>query len=326
MPVLDGLRAVSILLVLATHMLPVGPKAWQLNDATGNMGMSLFFALSGFLIVSLLLADTTVPEFLVRRLARILPLAYAYTFVVFVLVSFDPARLFWTNTFLMNYVDPLNNLIDINAHFWSLCVEMQFYACIALVVFVLGRRGLWLVFPACIAITLIRIGHGATVDIRTHHRVDEILAGACVAMLYRPDWSRFKRMAVVALPAILVLWFLSANWMLEPLGYFRPYFSSALLVAALCLQNSAFGRFLASKTLGYIATISYALYIIHPATIHGWLNEGGPAVKYLLKRPVSFAVTFALAHVSTFYWESYWQDAGRRLIRRWRSGSAGIAV
>ena len=40
--VLDGLRAISIVLVLATHMLPLGPKSLRLNETAGAMGMSLF--------------------------------------------------------------------------------------------------------------------------------------------------------------------------------------------------------------------------------------------------------------------------------------------
>ena len=47
LPVLDGLRAIRILLVLAAHMLPLGPKLLQLNHTAGVMGMSLFFALIG---------------------------------------------------------------------------------------------------------------------------------------------------------------------------------------------------------------------------------------------------------------------------------------
>src|ERR1700682_3044087 len=89
-PVLDGLRAISILLVLACHLLPLGPKALRLNETAGAMGMSLFFALSGFLITSGLLRNSSIHEFLVRRLARILPLAYAYTLVVFLVFSFEP--------------------------------------------------------------------------------------------------------------------------------------------------------------------------------------------------------------------------------------------
>ena len=53
--VLDGLRGISILLVLGSHTVPLGPKLLRLNDAAGAMGMSLFFALSGFLITSTLL-------------------------------------------------------------------------------------------------------------------------------------------------------------------------------------------------------------------------------------------------------------------------------
>src|ERR1700756_2090390 len=53
-PALDGLRAISICLVLAAHLLPLGPKALHLNSTAGPMGMSLFFVLSGYLIISTL--------------------------------------------------------------------------------------------------------------------------------------------------------------------------------------------------------------------------------------------------------------------------------
>src|ERR1700692_4978158 len=89
-PVLDGLRAISILLVLACHLLPLGPKVLRLNETAGAMGMSLFFALSGFLITTGLIKNPDIHEFMVRRLARILPLAYAFTIVVFLIFSLDP--------------------------------------------------------------------------------------------------------------------------------------------------------------------------------------------------------------------------------------------
>ncbi|RZA12642.1 MAG: acyltransferase, partial [Proteobacteria bacterium] len=52
--ILDGWRGLSILFVMASHMLPLGPKVWELNVAAGSIGMSLFFTLSGFLITSTL--------------------------------------------------------------------------------------------------------------------------------------------------------------------------------------------------------------------------------------------------------------------------------
>ncbi len=51
-PSRHGWRAVSILLVLACHWLPMPPKALYLNHAAGAAGMALFFALSDFLLVS----------------------------------------------------------------------------------------------------------------------------------------------------------------------------------------------------------------------------------------------------------------------------------
>ena len=176
-PVLDGLRAISILLVLACHLLPLGPKILRLNETAGAMGMSLFFALSGFLITSGLHKNPQIHEFLVRRLARILPLAYAYTFVVLLIFSFDPKALLWTDLFTVNY---LTQYLDTGwtNHFWSLCVEMQFYLAIAIIVAIAGRRGLWAVWPACLIITLLRIYAGAYIAIETHLRVDEILSGA----------------------------------------------------------------------------------------------------------------------------------------------------
>src|SRR5262245_26714186 len=88
LPVLDGLPSSSIRLILGIHLLPLGPKVLELNETTGLMGMSLFFALSGFLIASGLIHNADVSEFIVKRLTRIVPLAYTYSFLVFSFVVF----------------------------------------------------------------------------------------------------------------------------------------------------------------------------------------------------------------------------------------------
>jgi peptidoglycan/LPS O-acetylase OafA/YrhL len=328
-PVLDGLRAVSILLVLACHLLPLGPKVLRLNEAAGAMGMSLFFSLSGFLITSGLIRNLNIQEFLTRRLSRILPLAYAYTFVVFLLFSFDPKSLLWTNLFVVNYLTQYLN--DWNAHFWSLCVEMQFYLAIAVVVLVAGRKGLWIVWPACLAITLLRFNAGAYLEIKTHLRVDEILSGACVATLCSNGLTFNDRLTSRIFSAMMIvaalLWAISAWPLADALQYFRPYATALLLFVSLHYGAARPETRLASRPLRYIATISYALYVIHPATAHGWMNEGSTMTRYLLKRPISFALTFILAHLSTFYWESRWQLGARQWLQRRRQiKSAEVVV
>jgi peptidoglycan/LPS O-acetylase OafA/YrhL len=154
---LDGLRAISILAVLACHLLPLGPKALRLNETSGAMGMSLFFALSGFLITKNLLAGQAPGDFFVRRLTRILPLAYAYLVFVFLIFTCEPKTLSVNLFFVENYA---TDYLTLDGHFWSLCVEVHFYLAIGLIVWLFGKRGIFLVVPLCVAVTLLRVFEG----------------------------------------------------------------------------------------------------------------------------------------------------------------------
>ena len=204
---------------------------------------------------------------------------------------------------------------------------MQFYLMIALVVLVAGRKGLWILWPACLAITFLRINNGAYVSVNTHLRVDEILSGACVATLHlQHNHIKFGALRAVLFIAAL-LWAVSAHPLAGSLQYLRPYTTAFLLFASLHYGAAYPGTLLASGPLRYIAAISYALYVIHPATAHGWMSEGSKITEYLFKRPISFALTFTLAHISTFYWERRWQLAARRWLQnRGSVTSAEIAI
>jgi peptidoglycan/LPS O-acetylase OafA/YrhL len=317
-PVLDGLRAISILLVMAAHLLPLGPKPLLLNATAANMGMSLFFGLSGFLITSGLIRNPSVHEFLARRLARILPLAYLYTAIVFLGLTFDPKALLWTDLFLTNYLQEFST-VGLNGHLWSLCVEIHFYLAIALAVFIIGPRAVWLVWPACLAVTLMRIKVGAPYHPYTHLRVDDILSGACVATLVHYN-TKLKAIRVppAAMVAALLVLAISSSPFSSWLQYDRPYATAFLLLASLNYGMTHPETVLGSRPARYIATISYALYVVHCVTAYGWMNEGGTVVKYLLKRPISFALTFAIAHFSTVYWERPWQIAVKKQIEKRR--------
>jgi peptidoglycan/LPS O-acetylase OafA/YrhL len=54
-----------------------------------------------------------------------------------------------------------------NWHFWSLAVEMQFYVSIAIVVLCGGRRALWIVWPACLAVIAVANERRHYSDFRT---------------------------------------------------------------------------------------------------------------------------------------------------------------
>ena len=239
---------------------------------------------------------------------------------VYLLASNNPGMLPGNFLFIENYIHSYLN--DWNAHFWSLCVEVHFYIAIGITVATFGTRGIWILVPACVAVTLLRISGGVFIDIRTHLRVDEILAGACVALFFHRGLLNY-RASNSWLVGALLFWFLASSEFTGPFQYFRPYSSGALLACVIGLSPSLALSILESRAGRYVAEISYALYVIHPATTHGWMGEGNSFQKYLLKRPISFALTFALAHLSTFYWEKRWIAWGKTLTVRKTAAALG---
>ncbi len=162
-PALDGLRAIAVLLVFASHYIDL-PMALS----WGFTGVDIFFVLSGFLITGILFDSQHRPHryrvFYIRRTLRIFPLYYAVLLLPVLLYpvfrwQLHPAQWTWP-LYLGNYARFVwqgavgNNTSvfeDIRSeafprftwqipHLWSLCVEEQFYLVWPFVVFTLRRR------------------------------------------------------------------------------------------------------------------------------------------------------------------------------------------
>ena len=146
------------------------------------MGMALFFTLSGFLIVQFLAAGTPLGIFVMKRLARIVPLSWAAMLALILWHQYDPVTIVRNLLFVSNL--PPASLMYGGEHLWSLCVEMQFYLTVAALCLLFGTRGLYFVPVLAIAVTCARIAAGEYVSIVTWHRVDEILAGGTIALIY----------------------------------------------------------------------------------------------------------------------------------------------
>ena len=151
----DGVRGIGIMLVLAQHAYPLlFPSVAGIID--------VFFVMSAFLIVSLLLQehrslhDINMRRFYARRALRLLPSAYL-CLLAWVVVSllFDRDRLVWVLqdaaaavTYVYNLVFPVGiEAVDPQAasqrsidQFWSLAVEEQFYLMVAVTVLVCIRK------------------------------------------------------------------------------------------------------------------------------------------------------------------------------------------
>ncbi len=303
---MDGWRGISILAVMAGHLLPLGPKVLQMNAAVATFGMAVFFTLSGFLITRFLLRNDDIPVFLVRRICRIVPLAWLYMVVTLTLLTWQPHALLAQLFFYANW--PPMHLTDLTGHLWSLCVEMQFYIGIAALVLIGGKRAIFVLPLICVAVTGYRVWHGVHIAINTYYRVDEILAGCILALLYHKDKGAFlgKLPVFIGVPLLLAASHPEGAW----LNYFRPYFAASMVGATIYQPGRLTTKGLESRPLRYVAEISYALYVLHGILGLTWLGSGDKVVKYL-KRPLYFTATFALAHLSTFYYEHRWIALGK---------------
>ena len=141
-PSLDGLRAISILLVIFAHIayfslrVPLTLKTLLETFCFGKMGVLIFFVISGFLITTLLLkekssvtSDIDIRKFYIRRALRILPVNYLYILVIFLINQ--PFHLGIKNPFFIPALTYTTNFIILPAfvlgHLWSLSIEEQFY-------------------------------------------------------------------------------------------------------------------------------------------------------------------------------------------------------
>ena len=309
-------------------MIPLGPKWLALNSAVSAAGLSIFFFLSGFLIVSMLSRNLDIPSFLIRRLFRIAPLAWL-ALVVLAAIDRPTLETWLVNAFFFANLVP-GDLMPAGEHLWSLSVEVQFYLAIAVAALVLGRRAFALLPFACLAITGLRIAQGAGFSIVTWLRVDEILVGGIVALvLHHSKRARASAewpvsVTILLLPVLL----LCCHERFHFANYMRPYATALVVYSSLFRTTDALYALLVSPLLTYFAKTSYALYIVHPLTYAGWMGEGDVVVRYT-KRVFSFALTFLFAHLLSNHYEQPINRFGHRLAdwfdRRKRATAGPIA-
>ena len=148
---LDGLRAISILIVLVSHF-GFG------NIVPGGFGVTIFFFISGFLITRLLISEQNknsgkidLKNFYIRRFLRLMPALYVFIFFVCILALFFNLKLYVLQIlsacfYLVNYYDIVWEALDLPkrivpwGHLWSLAVEEHFYLLFPLALTIFGKK------------------------------------------------------------------------------------------------------------------------------------------------------------------------------------------
>jgi peptidoglycan/LPS O-acetylase OafA/YrhL len=286
-PALDGLRAVSIALVLVAHAIGTGflPMSKRGSGVAADIGVRSFFVLSGFLITTLLLRELEQRKtislwgFYVRRAFRIFPAFYAFLFVVGVLALIGPVELLHYDllaaaTYTTNFHTERSWW---TGHLWSLAVEEQFYVVWPLVLGMLGlMRAWWFAGIAILAAPILRVGlwylsptHRDLVD-QAFPCVFDSLATGCLLAFAAPRLARSPRIAR----------FFDSRWfwlvgvaIVVPLIVRNPllrygaamtianFAIAAVIVRCAARPHSRASRMLERRGFVWVGTLSYSLYL-----------------------------------------------------------------
>lgn len=289
-PQLDGLRAISILLVIFSHTgasaqfsLPVSWFGWQMF---GRLGVRVFFVISGFLITNLLLTEKeecgniSLLRFYGRRTFRILLPYYAFLGALVVgqalgLVRLTSGDLLHALTYTTNYQADRS---WVTGHAWSLAVEEQFYLLWPLAMTLLGKRraafaALGMLFFAPVMRSVIWKFVPAMhpiLGISFETVADALAAGCLLACVREKLWVRQEYRAVLSsrwmvllAPAVLVIslfdTFPSISY---TVGYSAMNVGIALIIDwTLRFPEKWASRVLSLRPVVYLGTISYSLYL-----------------------------------------------------------------
>jgi peptidoglycan/LPS O-acetylase OafA/YrhL len=343
-PTLDGWRAAAILAVMAMHdrARHLGPLNDDWLNMHGVMGVRVFFAISGILICSRLLAEQSrfgrisLRSFYIRRAFRILPPAILFLLVAAILIaaghSHERWRLWWASLlFYRNFFPIVNSSVDgwVTSHYWSLSLEEQFYLLLpALLVFCHRWR-------TQVLAALIVLGFAWT-SYAGHHfpnippfrpdvALNLLFIPALAAILLRNQhYSKVISWIVRPWPLYLLLIYLSQDPDLSlrvGLTYhghlydqLLPFVMTALVLSTALHPKTWLGKLLETAPIRWIGRISYSLYLWQQIflTQHYAANETFSWVAHYIP---AWPLTFACAALSYYLVERPMIRLGHRLTK-----------
>lgn len=316
---LDGLRAFSIGLVIASHLL--GTRGFFPNTGLANtfelgeLGVRIFFVISGFLITSILMRELDLTgrirltKFYFRRTLRIFPAYYAFLLIL-ILLSFaggpqmTAADSLHALTYTSNYYPHRSWNI---AHTWSLSVEEQFYLLWPLTLVISGKRkALYIAAALIVLLPLLRLlmwqflaSPTLEIGIRFETIADSIATGCILAGLR--DWLTNQKLYNRILNSRLIL-FAPIAILIANAFHDRPRLSFLFGFTVMnigiavcidwCLRNpiGKIGRVLNSRAMVFIGVMSYSVYLWQQI----FLNRYSDSIMCRFPLNLVFAVSAAL--------------------------------
>jgi peptidoglycan/LPS O-acetylase OafA/YrhL len=342
-PELDGLRFYAFLGVFVCHSLPFEPAfyarfhlpvpwLWGAIAKSGADGVDLFFALSAFLITSILLRERqqtgaiSLRRFYLRRILRIWPL-YFLLIAVAVVLSHTMARQHLPWYYVAGYLLFVGNWVhavfgkpeSICSTLWTVSIEEQFYLIWPVLMKLLSRRGMIVAgIVTFLLATVSRLGFmiagwsGGFIYYGSISRCDSLALGILLALFadHLPRPTRGTRRLLLA--AGLTGWIVSSAWLNEQPGpvemrmvwgrFIVSLSAGAILYA--CLDSRS--QLVRGRWVVRLGKISYGLYMLHVTAILIALNLLHPiwGWQLLAAKGLGFVITVLLALASYRWIES----------------------
>lgn len=281
---LDGLRAVSILLVVLLHS---NSRLWK--PVKGGLGVFIFFVISGFLITTLALREeakrgsVSIGAFYIRRACRILPLYYL-VLAIYVALAIGAnlhghrdellSALPWFVTYMNDFTPHVANLPF--AHSWSLGVEEKFYLVWPLIAFVFwrGRTALRflgvtaLIFAPLILDAMRLVPFDARIyGWPLYYAYSAILVGCLLAFTlhHRRSYAWASRFASGPLALLTLFVFVGSHAFVSTrnVSFFFYPFAVAIGMIPILLGKPFWTRLLETRPMVFIGVRSYGIYLVH---------------------------------------------------------------
>jgi len=331
---LDGLRSISILLVIISH-------AGFGHLVPGGLGVTIFFFISGYLITSLLLSEyqrageINLYKFYMRRFWRLLPPVLVFIFAASTLIylvnhslpinQLAAALLYFANYYkIFFHFDMLANIAPSPFNIlWSLAIEEHFYLLFApLLAFTIKTKGyikvvlLFLFLPMIIRISAVAVfpdllKEGGYCYSATETRIDSIAFGCFLAIIsfYNSfTWlsASFKRLPTFWISgAILLSTLIIRNeYFRETIRYTLQNIAILGIIGSILMNNHsiilAIKRILSCQTLVHLGKLSYSLYLYHWLSLIITTLIVGNGLLTLAWQVSYWALTFVFAYISYF--------------------------
>jgi peptidoglycan/LPS O-acetylase OafA/YrhL len=342
-PELDGLRFYAFLGVFICHTLPFDgafyrrlhlpiPWLWGAIAKSGAAGVDLFFALSAFLITSILLREQeesggiSLRRFYLRRILRIWPL-YFLLIAVGVVLAHTMAKQSLPWYYVAGYLLFVGNWVhavfgrpeSICSPLWTVSIEEQFYLIWPLLMKMLRRRGMIVAaIVTFLLATVCRVGFmlagssGGFIYYGSVSRCDSLALGILLALFADrlPRLTRSVRWLLLA--GGLLGWVASSAWLNEQPGPVDIRMVLGRLIVSLaagailyaCLHSHS--KLVRGEWVVRLGKISYGLYMLHLTGILIMLSLFHPVWGWqlLATKALGFVMTVILALASYRWVES----------------------